>query len=128
MINLEGDKAIKRFFAVVIAALVFFSYSSAVQAISRTMGLDMLGIEADVTVGSPHSSSTFEFPVPRMARIQAASVALTITPNQQLNGDNIIFIYFNDELVESRTVKDLRQQKNVNVKLKMVYERRKMNG
>lgn len=91
--------------------------SRPVQAVNRSLTFDTLGLESDVSVAAPQSSVTFEFPVPRLARILSATANLTITPNQQLNGDNIVFIYYNDELVETRTVKDIRQRKTFSVKL-----------
>ena len=68
-------------------------------------------------VGAPYSSIMLEFPVPRLAKIQSATATISLTPNAQLNGENIFFFYFNDKLVETLTVKEIRQKKTFTLKL-----------
>ena len=105
-----GEVVIKRLIAVVFATLIFLSDCSAASALNRVMGIDMLGIESDVTVGLPNASAVFEFPVPRLAQIQSASATITMTTNPQVNGDTLVFFYYNDKFAGTRTVKEIRQQ------------------
>ena len=67
--------------------------------------MDALGYDADIAVSAPYSSLTLEIPVPRLATLQSATATLSLTPNTQLNAETIFFFYFNDKLVETRTVK-----------------------
>ena len=80
-------------------------------AVSRSIGLQTIGIESDMQVNAPSSSTVLEFPVPRTARMQSATATLSITPGPQLNSENIFFFYYNDQQIATRTAKELRQQK-----------------
>jgi len=102
---------------ILVAIILIVFNSSNCQAINRTIGMESLGYETDINVGAPYSSLTLEFPVPRLARLQSATATLTLTPNAQLNGENIMFFYLNDKLVETRSVKDIRQRRTFTLNL-----------
>ena len=103
-------------------AMIWFSVLPQGEAISRNIGLDVLGYDADISVSAPYSSLTLEFPVPRLAKIQSATAAISLTPNAQLSAETIFFFYFNDKLVETRTVKELRQRKTFTINLPLERE------
>ena len=92
------------------------------QAVTRTIGLESLGYETDIVVSSPYSSLTLEFPVPRLARMRSAVAMVTLTPNTQLNGENIVFFYVNDKLVETKSVKEIRQRRTFTLNLPIERE------
>ena len=75
-------------------AMIWFSVLPQGEAISRNIGLDVLGYDADISVSAPYSSLTLEFPVPRLAKIQSATAAISLTPNAQLSAETIFFFYF----------------------------------
>lgn len=112
----EAD-TIRRLLGLCAILLVLFGGNPPAQAASRSMPLDALGFENDVVVGSPHMSILFEFPVPRLAQIKAASATVFIVPNLQLNGNSTLFFYYNDKLIEKRTVNEIRQQNSILLKL-----------
>ena len=92
------------------------------EAISRNIGMDALGYDADIAVSAPYSSLTLEIPVPRLAKLQSATATISLTPNTQLNAETIFFFYFNDRLVETRTVRELRQRKTFTLNLPLDRE------
>ncbi len=85
-------------------------------AVSRNLTLESLGV-ADLLVSAPRSSVVFDFPIPRLAKVRAASASIYITPGHQLSGETVFFFYYNDKLIETRTVKEIRQQKAVFLKV-----------
>ena len=115
--NLREAGYIKRLAGMLIAVFILWIGSLPVHAVSRNLTFETLGLETDVKVSAPHSSISFDFPVPRLAQVQSATATFFITPNAQLNGDTIFFFYFNDKLIETRTAKEIRQQKNLILKL-----------
>ena len=80
-------------------------------AVSRYIGLQTIGIENDMQVNAPSSSTVLDFPVPRTAQMQSATATLSITPGPQLHGESVFSFFYNDKLVATRTAKELRQQK-----------------
>ena len=108
--------------ALFIVFFMLFSFLPPAEAISRTIGLDVLGYDADIPVSAPYSSLTLEFPVPRLAKMKSATATISLTPNAQLNAETIFFFYFNDKLVETRTVKELRQRKAFTLNLPVERE------
>ena len=92
------------------------------EAASRAIDLTALGYDADIAVSAPYASVTLEFPLPRLARLQSATATISLTPNLQLNADAIFFFYLNDKLVETRTVKELRQRKTFTLALPVERE------
>jgi hypothetical protein len=90
------------------------------RAVNRNISLDSLGFEQDIWVGAPASSFVAEFPLPPLARIQSASVMLSLTPGPQLNQDNLFLFYFNDRLVGAKTARELRREPNFTLNLPMV--------
>ena len=99
------------------AILMFATNFPTAHAINRIMGLDALGFESDVEITAPRSFAAFDFPIPRMAQLQSATANISITANSQVNNEALFFFYFNDRLIETRTAKELRQQKNLVLKL-----------
>lgn len=110
-----------------VAALLIVFFMSVIflpqgEAVSRNIGMDALGYDADIAVSAPYSSLTLEIPVPRLAKLQSATATLSLTPNTQLNAETIFFFYYNDKLVETRTVKELRQRKTFTLNLPVTWE------
>lgn len=81
------------------------------------MRLDAIGIGADVDINAPNASAAFDFPVPRLAKLQSATAYVSVTPGEQLHSNSLFFFYFNDKLVATRTARDLRQQKQIVLQL-----------
>ena len=103
--------------ALLVVAVVLLGTVPRSEAAGRVIDLTALGYETDIAVSAPHASVTLEFPLPRLARLQSATATISLTPNLQLNADAILFFYFNDKLVETRTVKELRQRKTFTLAL-----------
>ena len=80
------------------------------EAVNRNIGLPMTGYESDIVVSAPATALTLEFPLPRLAKLQSATATVFLTPSAQLHAETIFFFYFEDKLVEARTVKELRQR------------------
>ncbi len=110
------------FAALLVSFLMLLFQMPQGEAISRNIGLDVLGYEADIPVSAPYSSLTLEVPTPRLARIKSATATISLTPNSQLNAETIFFFYFNDKLVETRTVKELRQRRTFTLNLPLTRE------
>lgn len=77
------------------------------------MGLESLGIGKDVHVAAPKASVAFDFPLPRLARVQSAAATIFLTPGAQLSGETVFSFYYNSKLIATRTAKDLRQNKSL---------------
>ena len=80
------------------------------EVVNRNIGLPMTGYESDIVVSAPATALTLEFPLPRLAKLQSATATVFLTPSAQLHAETIFFFYFEDKLVEARTVKELRQR------------------
>ena len=94
-----------------IAGVIVLCDFLSVHAASRIMGLESLGIVRDMHVAAPQASVAFDFPLPRLARVQSASATIFLTPGAQLNGETVFSFYYNSKLIATRTAKELRQQK-----------------
>jgi hypothetical protein len=95
---------------IILVALFILLFLPVSEAVTRDIGLPMLGHESDIVVSSPATVLTLEFPLPRLAKLQSATATVSLTPGAQLNADTIFFFYLDDKLVETRTVKELRQR------------------
>lgn len=84
-----------------------------VWALSRSVGMDALDVAKDVSVKAPQSSIVLDFPVSRLAKMNAASASISVTPGSQLHEDSLFYFFYNDKLLETRTAKELRQKKEV---------------
>ncbi len=102
---------IRKFVGFFIALALCFGVISPVQAFQQNIGIDRIGTENDVQVNAPYSSVVFDFPVPRLAQLQAATLTAFVSPGSQLHGNNLFFFYYNDQLIATRTAKELREQK-----------------
>ncbi len=108
---------IRRLIGLLLIVLILCGVNLPAQAVNRNLTFETLGIDADTQVSAPYASITFDFPVPLLAQVRSASATVSVTPNTQLNGDTIFFFYYNDKLIETRTAKELRQQKTFVLKL-----------
>ena len=93
-----------------------------VQAFNRSLGMDVLGFEKELSVKAPHSSLTLSFPVPRLARIRSASATFALTPGPQLHEEAAFSFYLNDKLLETKTVKEIRLRKKFTINLPLAGE------
>jgi len=111
--GLEGTKIFKTIGTLVAGLLLFFWGTLPVGALSRTIGVETLGMESDMQVMAPASSIVLDFPIPRMTQIKAATATVFVTPGAQLNSEAVFFFHYNDKLIATRTAKELLQQKSV---------------
>ena len=112
-----GASAIRKVVVWLLVLFMLFGGTSPALAVNRNIGLDVIGYDSDVQVVAPYASIAFDFPIPRLAKLTSASATLSLTPSAQLNAENIFFFYFNDKLVETRTVRQLRQQNTFTLNL-----------
>ncbi len=86
--------------------------------------MDALDVAKDVSVKAPQSSIVLDFPVSRLAKMNAASASISVTPGSQLHEDSLFYFFYNDKLLETRTAKELRQKKEVTFNLPLGTESR----
>jgi hypothetical protein len=102
---------------IVLVALLILLFVPVSEAVNSNIGLPMTGYESDIVVSAPATALTLEFPLPRLAKLQSATATVFLTPSAQLHAETIFFFYFDDKLVEVRTVKELRQRNSLTFNL-----------
>jgi len=113
-----GGSGIIKIIGALLTGLIFiFCGTMPADAVSRSIGLEAVGIESAVQVKAPASSIFLDFPIPRMAKIQSATATVAVTPSSQLSDETLFFFYYNNKLVSTRTARDLRQQKTFSLQL-----------
>ena len=113
-----GGSGIIKIIGALLTGLIFiFGGTIPVDAVSRSIGLEAVGIERAVQVKAPASSVILDFPIPRLAKIQSATATVAVTPSSQLSDETFFFFHYNNKLVSTRTAKELRQQKTFSLQL-----------
>ncbi len=113
-----GGSGIIKIIGALLTGLIFiFCGTMPVDALSRSIGLEAVGIESAVQVKAPASSIFLDFPIPRLAKIQSATATVAVTPSSQLSDETVFFFHYNNKLVSTRTARELRQQKSFSLQL-----------
>ena len=86
-------------------------------AISRLILANNFDSAADFVVKSPQTYLVLDFPVGRNLKIQSAVVSISINPGAQLHDDSAFSLYYNDKVIQTKTAREFRRQKDWSVNL-----------
>lgn len=96
---------------------LLLSHSVPVHAISKLIFANNYDSALDQIVRAPQSYYVLDFPVSRNTKIQSAIVSISITPGNQIHDDSGFSLIYNDKVVQTKTARDLRRQKEWSVNL-----------
>lgn len=116
-IGKECFKIFSRIIRILIVIGLVISHSIPVYAISRMIFANNFDLAADFVVKSPQTYLELDFPVGRNLKIQSAVVSISITPGAQLHDDSSFSLYYNDKVIQTKTAREFRRQKDWSVKL-----------